>query len=331
MSHIKNSQFIKEIKEPIPDLYRLKALPLYEEFGVSGGISYDDHVILDKSIMGWFKRDNSFFPTKKPNKDSIPPGLYDIRNTMEEGLHIVRRDVMLDELFMLPDDNMMAVVDDLTKFWTRKDKYKEYGITYKRGILLYGPPGTGKSSLLNITIKRIIDDYSGIVLNVDSLSNFIPMVQLLRTMEPDKPILAVIEDIDSFLYNNSTKDFLNVLDGNLQVDNIVYIATTNYIDQLEPRIINRPSRFDRKIEIGYPNAEARRLYISKKLKAEDLAKIELEKWVKDTENLTISHIKELIISVAIMDNDYNETLKLLKEMFYIEPTNTGMKQREGRY
>jgi len=53
---------------------------------------------------------------------------------------------------------------------------------------------------------------------------------------------------------------LNLLDGVKQVDNIIYIATTNYPELLEERILNRPSRFDRRFHIGTPSAEVRKFY-----------------------------------------------------------------------
>ena len=304
----------------------IKVLPLYEDYNLKAGsygdeespisgINNDDQqVIMDKNIMAWYRQGNSYFPTKKPNQEAIPAGLYDIEDSYELGLYITRRNVMLDELFMMPDEAIMKVTDDLNKFLANEEKYKEYGMTYKRGVLFFGPPGTGKTSTSNLIIQKVIKDYGAIVLNVERLGTFIPMVRIIRALEPTKLILAVIEDLDGFIYNNSERDFLNVLDGNMGVNKICYLASTNYLNRLPPRLINRPSRFDLIVEIGYPNDIVRKTYITKKLKPVDLQAINIDKWVKDTAGLTISHIKELIISVAILGNDYTSSLSRLKNM-----------------
>ena len=54
--------------------------------------------------------------------------------------------------------------------------------------------------------------------------------------------------------------------------------------------------------------------MEQKLSDEDKATIDMDAWVKDTENLTLSHLKELIISVFVMKKDYKETLDILRTM-----------------
>ena len=149
---------------------------------------------------------------------------------------------------------------------------------------------------------------------MEDTSSFLRMSELLRSMEPDRPILAIIEDLDSFLNYNSTKEFLNILDGNNQIDNVVYLATTNYIDRIEDRIKNRPSRFDRKYKIDYPNDDVRKFYFEKKLKPADLKKYDINKFVADTKGMSFAHLKELICSVVVMDANYEKTLAELRTM-----------------
>lgn len=284
-------------------------------------IGDDNDQKINKREFSWVRRGNNFFISAKPNTESIPSGLYDIHRSMDAGIYIEKRSVILDELYKVPEKNMGLIMDDIKKFWERQEKYKQYGITYKRGMLLYGPPGTGKTSLLNLVINDIINEHNGIALNMDDIDSFIAMAHNLRALEPEKPILAIIEDLDSFLQYNSTKQFLNLLDGNLQIDNVLYLATTNYLERLEDRIKNRPSRFDRRYEIGYPDAETRKFYLETKLKESDLASIDINKWVADTNGMSFSHLRELIVSVIIMDHPYQETINSLKAMYAVdEPT-----------
>lgn len=280
-------------------------------------IGYTDDNKINKNQFAWVRRNNSFFISAKPNIEEIPAGLYDIKSSMETGLYLERRSVLLDALFMPPDPIMDEIVNDLEKFWNSREKYKEYEITYKRGMLLFGPPGSGKSSLLNLLISKVITNFKGIVINMEDIDCFISMAHNLRSLEPDKPILAIIEDLDSFLQYNSTKQFLNLLDGNLQIDNVTYVATTNYMDRLEPRIINRPSRFDSCYEIGYPNEACRKFYLESKLKESDLAGLGdggLNKWVTDSNEFTYAHLRELICAVVVMGQPYEKVIKKLKTM-----------------
>ena len=231
-----------------------------------------------------------------------------------------------------------------------KDKFKEYGFIYKRGILLYGPPGTGKTSLINIITDRMIKEHEGVVFviqtpgDLDLYSQFIP--EVFRTIEPGRPILTVIEDIDCFCTGGSTEtSLINVLDGIEQMDNVIYLATTNYTEKLPQRIINRPNRFDRRIKIGYPSAEVRKAYLLKKLKPADVELIDkspypINSWVAETENMTLSHIGELIKSVVILDNPFEETIQILRELKEIPVSSQynkgeteegiGFKRRRGR-
>jgi DNA topoisomerase IB len=59
-----------------------------------------------------------------------------------------------------------------------------------------------------------------------------------------------------------------------QIEDVVYIATTNYPEKLQDRITNRPSRFDRRYKVELPNEEIRDAYIRHKLTDEDIEKID---------------------------------------------------------
>ena len=58
--------------------------------------------------------------------------------------------------------------------------------------------------------------------------------------------------------------------------------TTNYPEKLGARIINRPSRFDKRFKIDLPNAESRKIYFEYLINGKDLKDIgkEWEKVIK---------------------------------------------------
>jgi len=274
----------------------------------------------------WLKRGTStFLPTDNAKTvGRVDAGVYNLRYSQGTGFYIFKKTLHIDELLHLPSKAEEEVLEGITKFWEKKDKFKEYGFIYKRGILLYGPPGTGKTCLINIISDRMIKEHDGVVFviqgggDLDLYSKFIP--EVFRTIEPNRPILTIIEDIDCFCTGGSTEtELINVLDGIEQMDNVVYLATTNYTEKLPARLLNRPNRFDRRIKIGYPTAIVREAYLRKKLKPHDLIEIEkskspLKTWVSETKNMTLSHIGELIKSVIILDNKFEDAIKILRDL-----------------
>ena len=57
-------------------------------------------------------------------------------------------------------------------------------------------------------------------------------------------------------YENTLNQLLNEMDGFEENDQIVVIAATNLINNIDPAL-QRPGRFDQKIEISPPNAQNR--------------------------------------------------------------------------
>ena len=145
---------------------------------------------------------------------------------------------------------------------------------------------------------------------------FTEFIQTFRKIEPNRPLVVLLEDIDSLAVDDrySTSKLLNILDGVKQIDGVVYIATTNYPEKLQERLTNRPSRFDRRYKIELPNEDIRRAYITNKLTDDDLSKIDIEDWIKMTEGMSLSHLKEVIISVIVMGKSFEETIDSLDNL-----------------
>ena len=168
-----------------------------------------------------------------------------------------------------------------------------------------------------------IKNRNGISVYFDIPDNWVEIAKLIRKVEKERPILCIIEDIDLIIEKYGEESFLNFLDGLNSITNVVYVATTNNIEKIPDRIKDRPSRFDKKYEIKKPNDEDRKLYFETKLLPEDLTKYNIEKLVKDTKNFTMAHLKEVFISLYILDNDYKEVIERLKKSKITEPSKIG--------
>jgi SpoVK/Ycf46/Vps4 family AAA+-type ATPase len=111
---------------------------------------------------------------------------------------------------------------------------------------------------------------------------------------------------DALIERHGENEFLALLDGEAQVDNIVFLSSTNYPERLDRRFVDRPSRFDTIKYIGMPSAGARHLFLN--AKEPSLTPEELDLWVERTEGFSIAHLKELIIAVRCFRQPFAEAL-----------------------
>ncbi len=284
----------------------------------------------------WQNRGNGIYtPANQPKfSKSIPSGYYKIDVSQQLGVFFVKKTITSDGLFNLPFDEGKLIMADIAKFWKSRDNYKKYNLLHKRGIVLYGPPGSGKTCITNLLIQDLISNMNGLVFSIEDERDLLYykdyMGSIFREIEPNRPIITIIEDIDGLLDHGKSceKMLLNILDGINQIENVVYIATTNYPERMEERLLNRPSRFDRKYKIGYPNAKVRKAYFEQKFLEDDLNINLLQEMTKITQGLTISHLKEIFASVIIMGNDLHEVVNEMKAMSTL-PTSRDDKPTSG--
>lgn len=260
----------------------------------------------------WMYKKNTMVPIGETTRE-LPSGLYTTAWDRDADCPVPQSiTIKTDELFVLPLPVTSKVLFDITSFWENRETYKKYRSTYKRGVLLYGIPGCGKSSIISLLIKELILKHSGVVFvptTGDQIEWLLRILPQVKEIEPDKKIIVVLEDIDNFIGQDKTyiqTMLLNFLDGMVGCDGVVTIATTNYPEQLQERITNRPSRFDRRYEVGRPNAEVRRFYIESKLKQDDIKSIDIEEIVAKTEGFTIDHLKEYLLSVFVLGYSHEE-------------------------
>jgi len=239
----------------------------------------------------------------------LPPGVYNIAIGVSQ-YYFSPQNVVTDNLLRLPDSRSEEVIAEIEKFWKLKDKFKRYGIMHKRGFLLYGPPGSGKTSTVEIVSQTLVKS-GGLVILGNSASPQVLSLLLghLRGIEPDRPIVVLLEDIDTIIHRYGESETLALLDGETSIDNVVFLATTNYPEHLDGRVINRPSRFDRVVKIGMPTPEARLMY----LKARGVEG-DLDRWVELSKDFSIAHLKELVIGVCVFGEDLEEVVARLRSM-----------------
>ena len=143
---------------------------------------------------------------------TLESGYYTINQSNSLGMYFKKEKIELNKLYRLPNEATNIILNDIDKFWTLEDTYKKYERVFKRNYLIYSEPGTGKTSLINIMCQDLIEKYNGIIFSLSSqmeLELFPDAMRRLRSIEPNRRVIAIIEDIDSFCdYRNGSLNTL---------------------------------------------------------------------------------------------------------------------------
>ena len=239
------------------------------------------------------------------------PGMYSIDWDNQFGTTYSRQTLNTDDLIDFPDSIFDKVEKEINYFWKLGSEFSSYGFLHKRGFLLYGPAGGGKSCLVSRICRNIIRDKGVVFIFERRPHEFLEGIALFRSVEPERQIVCVFEDIDTKIKEYGEASILSLLDGENQVNGVVNVATTNYPELLDRRIVSRPRRFDRIIKVDMPSADVRRIFFREKFKLDGE---DIEKWVAASDEFSFAALSEMVIGVKCLKNDFNEVVERLKNM-----------------
>lgn len=221
-----------------------------------------------------------------------------------EQLYSGIKSASLDAL-VLPGKMREIIIDDFEKFFDGKETYANYRIAWKRGILFIGPPGNGKTHMVKAAVNHLGRPCLYVRgFNSPEHTPHHNIAQVFKRARDSAPCILVLEDLDSLVDDTNRSFFLNEMDGFYTNEGILTLATTNHPEKLDPAILERPSRFDRKYTFNIPAFEERRRFVELYNEGLD-EKIQLNpdtilRIAYNTKNFSYAYLKELFLS-SMMD------------------------------
>lgn len=261
----------------------------------------------------WLDNNGAFEMHEGVVSNQLEPGVYEmvvIESPFGNKLFLKHMKVNTDNIAHLPDSLCDYLLTMVQGFWESRDRYSNMGLLHKRGILLEGMPGTGKT-IVCLALGAALQKHGGITVLTTPMSPTRMLSKVLldiRDTHPNAPIVNIMEDIDQ----QDIDSILPLLDGEHGLGNVVHLATTNFVSDLDARVTNRPSRFDEVINVTCPSEKARLAYLESVIPADGQKR--LKTLAKISKDLNFAQLKELAICTYIYNRDPQETVDRLREM-----------------
>ncbi len=218
---------------------------------------------------------------------------------------------------------------DVVDFLKNPQKFNRLGATLPRGVLLIGEPGNGKTLL-----AKAVAGEANVPFFSASGSEFVEKYvgvgaarvrELFATARRHAPAIIFIDEIDAVGRHRGGSDggheereqtlnqLLTEMDGfDTSTTSLIVIAATNRADILDKALL-RPGRFDKKVEVPYPDLLSRKkiLLVHAKDKKIDPS-VNFDTIAKGTPGFSGADLANLINEAAILAS------KLGKEAVMVE-------------
>ena len=205
---------------------------------------------------------------------------------------------------------------EIVDFLKNPAKYNGIGARIPKGVILTGPPGTGKTLL-----AKAVAGEAGVPFFSISGSDFVEMFvgvgasrvrDLFSDAKKNAPCIVFIDEIDAVARRRGTglggghdereqtlNQMLVEMDGFGVNEGIIVMAATNRVDILDPAIL-RPGRFDRKVQVGYPDVRGREEILKVHSAGKPLGDdVDLEQVARTTAGFTGADLENLLNEAAI--------------------------------
>lgn len=219
---------------------------------------------------------------------------------------------------------------EVVEFLQDPTKFTRLGAKIPTGALLVGPPGTGKTLL-----ARAVAGEAGVPFFTISGSDFVEMfvgvgASRVRDMFADArknaPCIIFIDEIDAVGRHRGVgtsggheereqtlNQLLVEMDGFDGKEGIIIIAATNRPDVLDKALL-RPGRFDRQIEVPYPDIQGREKILKVHMRGKPMAAdVDVYYVAKGTPGFSGADLANLVNEAALLAARRNKRKINLRE------------------
>ena len=219
---------------------------------------------------------------------------------------------------------------EVVEFLKDPSKFTRLGARIPTGALLVGPPGTGKTLL-----ARAVAGEAGVPFFTISGSDFVEMFvgvgasrvrEMFAEARKHAPCIIFIDEIDAVGRHRGVgtsggheereqtlNQLLVEMDGFEGQEGIIIIAATNRPDVLDKALL-RPGRFDRQIEVPYPDINGREKILEVHMRGKPIsADVDVKYVARGTPGFSGADLANLVNEAALLSARRNKLKITMRE------------------
>src|SRR6476620_4123012 len=272
-----------------------------------------------RRVLPEINMEQSKIPIEVLNKIKITNE--DFQNALKDVQPSAMREVQIQRPNVKWDDigGLIEVKEELAEAieWPLKhaDLFNQADVRPPKGLMLYGPPGTGKTMIAKAVATTSEANFISLK-GPELLSKWVGesekgVSEIFRKARQAAPCIIFFDEIDSIaplrggdfgdshVTERVISQMLTEMDGLEDLKGVVVIGATNRPDIIDEALL-RPGRFDRILEVPFPDKEARKdiLKIHTRRKPLDNT-IDMEKLVELTNGFTGADIAAIVNAAAM--------------------------------